>query len=33
MGDIPMLCKTLSVFGKVFYCTVDERGARVLKEE
>jgi len=33
MGDIPMLCKTLSVFGKVFCCTVDERGARVLKEE
>ena len=32
MGDIPLLCKTLSVFGKVFCCTVDEGGARVLKE-
>jgi pantoate kinase len=32
MGDIPMLCKTLSIFGTVFCCTVDERGARVLKE-
>ncbi|MCX6663122.1 MAG: pantoate kinase [Euryarchaeota archaeon] len=32
MGDTPMLCKTLSVFGKVFCCTVDEGGARVLKE-
>jgi len=32
MGDTPMLCKTLSVFGKVFCCTIDEGGARVLKE-
>jgi len=32
MGNKPMLCKTLSVFGKVFCCTVDEGGARVLKE-
>jgi len=32
MGNTPMLCKTLSVFGKVFCCTVDEGGARVLKE-
>ena len=31
MGDILMLCKTLSRFGTVFCCTVDERGARVLK--
>jgi pantoate kinase len=32
MGDTPMLCKTLSAYGKVFCCTVDEGGARVLKE-
>jgi pantoate kinase len=32
MGDTPMLCKTLSVFGKVFCCTIDEGGAQVLKE-
>jgi pantoate kinase len=32
MGDTPLLCKTLSVFGKVFCCTVDEGGARVLKD-
>jgi len=32
MGDTPLLCKTLSAFGKVFCCTIDERGARVLKE-
>jgi pantoate kinase len=32
MGNTPMLCKTLSVFGKIFCCTVDEGGARVLKE-
>ncbi len=31
MGDTLMLCKTLSRFGTVFCCTVDERGARVLK--
>jgi pantoate kinase len=33
VGDRPMLCKILSVFGKVFSCTVDERGARVLQEK
>jgi pantoate kinase len=32
MGNTPMLCKILSVFGKIFCCTVDEGGARVLKE-
>jgi len=32
MGDTSMLCKTLSVFGKVFCCTVDEGGARALKK-
>jgi pantoate kinase len=32
MGDTPLLCKTLSVFGTVFCCTVDEGAARVLKE-
>jgi pantoate kinase len=32
MGDTPMLCKTLSEFGKVFCCTIDEGGARVLRE-
>jgi len=32
-GDTIMLCKILSRFGTVFCCTVDERGARVLKEE
>ena len=33
IGDTPMLCKTLSEFGTVFCCTVDEQGARVLKEK
>lgn len=32
VGDTPMLCKTLSRFGKIFCCTVDEQGARVLQE-
>jgi pantoate kinase len=32
MGNTSMLCKILSVFGKVFCCTVDEEGARFLKE-
>jgi pantoate kinase len=32
MGNTPMLCKTLSVFGKVHCCTVDAGGARVLRE-
>ena len=32
IGNTPMLCKTLSEFGTVFCCTVDEQGARVLKE-
>ena len=27
MGNTPLLYKTLSVFGKVFYCTVDASGA------
>lgn len=31
-GNTIMLCKTLAQFGTVFCCTVDERGARVLKE-
>ncbi|HUS99141.1 MAG TPA: pantoate kinase [Candidatus Thermoplasmatota archaeon] len=31
IGDTPMLCKILSPFGKIFYCTVDEKGARVLQ--
>jgi len=31
LGNTPMLCETLSVFGKVFCCKVDEGGARVLK--
>ncbi len=33
VGDTPALCKVLSVYGKVFYCTVDEKGARVLQEK
>ena len=32
MGNTPLLCKTLAQFGTVFCCTVDEQGARVLKE-
>jgi pantoate kinase len=33
VGDTPALCKILSAYGKVFCCTVDEKGARVLKEK
>jgi pantoate kinase len=33
VGDTPMLCKILSSFGKIYYCTVDEKGARVLQEK
>jgi pantoate kinase len=32
MGNTPLLCKTLAKFGTVFCCTVDEQGARVLRE-
>ena len=32
VGDTPKLCKTLSSFGKVFCCSVDEEGARILRE-
>ena len=31
MGKINELCKALSSFGKVYVCSVDEYGARVLK--
>lgn len=30
-GDTPALCTILSPYGKVFCCTVDEQGARVLQ--
>jgi len=30
-GDTPMLCTILTPYGKVFCCTVDEQGARVLQ--
>jgi pantoate kinase len=33
VGNTPMLCKILSVFGKVSCCTVDCQGARVLQQE
>jgi pantoate kinase len=33
VGDIPALCKILSVYGEVFCCTVDEKGARLLQEK
>ncbi len=33
VGDIPALCKILSVYGEVFCCTVDEKGARLLEEK
>jgi pantoate kinase len=33
VGDTPVLCKILSAYGKVFCCTVDEKGARVLQEK
>ena len=32
MGKTNKLCQTLSSFGKIFVCTVDEYGARVLEE-
>lgn len=32
-GDTSALCKTLSDYGKVFCCTIDEKGARVLHEK
>jgi len=32
VGDTPMLCTILSSFGKIFCCTVDEKGARVLQQ-
>jgi pantoate kinase len=31
MGDTDKICRTLSVFGKVYVCTVDEQGARILE--
>jgi len=31
IGKTSKLCQTLSLFGKVFVCTVDEYGARVLE--
>ncbi|HWR27252.1 MAG TPA: hypothetical protein VN377_02320 [Candidatus Thermoplasmatota archaeon] len=33
VGDIPVLCKILSIYGEVFCCTVDEKGARLLQEK
>jgi pantoate kinase len=33
VGDTPALCRVLSTYGKVFCCTVDEKGARVLHEK
>jgi pantoate kinase len=33
VGDTPALCKILSSYGKVFCCTVDARGARLLQEK
>jgi pantoate kinase len=33
VGDTPALCKVLSEYGKVFCCTIDEHGARVLHEK
>ncbi len=32
IGKTNELCKTLSLFGKVYVCSVDENGARVLDE-
>jgi pantoate kinase len=32
IGDTNKLCQTLSLFGKVYVCTVDEQGARILEE-
>jgi pantoate kinase len=31
VGDVPALCKVLSSYGKVYCCTIDERGARLLQ--
>jgi len=31
VGKTEELCKSLSSFGKVYVCTVDEFGARVLE--
>lgn len=33
VGNTPVLYKILSAYGKVFCCTVDEKGARVLHEK
>ncbi len=33
IGDTPALCHVLSAYGKVFCCTIDMRGARVLHEQ
>jgi pantoate kinase len=33
VGDVPSLCKILSIYGEVFCCTVDEKGARLLQEK
>jgi len=33
IGETSTLCKILSAYGKVYCCTVDEKGARVLKEK
>jgi pantoate kinase len=33
VGNTPLLCKILSVFGKVSCCTIDCQGARVLQQE
>jgi pantoate kinase len=33
VGDTPQLCTDLSSFGKVFCCTIDCQGARVLEEK
>lgn len=32
IGETNKLCQTLSLFGKVYVCTVDEQGARILEE-
>ncbi|UCD14128.1 MAG: hypothetical protein JSW60_01555 [Thermoplasmatales archaeon] len=32
IGDTNMLCKTLSSFGEIYVCTVDDQGVQVLKE-
>lgn len=33
VGDTSALCKVFSAYGKVFCCSVDERGARLLQEK